>query len=470
MTTYTADTPREWREKAGSLAKKLNAEFGQLETMLSGVSVTDTTFTITKATITLAGATKINLDGPTDLTGKLTLDSTTAGNNLKIAAFGDATGLALDDDNLVGIELYPELPAAGDALTAGKVAQGIWTRFLVNKAQTNMVTLVGHEAQLRVKANLDDGVHAGLWAYFEQSGTVTLASPGLNGAISVTVEGSDGLTVDSGAYLTGMTIDSSVHDGATMDGYFDAIDIKTTSGKEKWKRGISIRANAAITGIDIGTCSSYGILMDDTYINAIRITTSVATTAYTGIRLLNTYTAADGYHVGIMGATVYDPIAGQGYGGVIGVYGEANINGNFTGGTNWSFGIRGTLQLRDDTVINNASSIFGAINASMKDDATPTLTTGHVCGVYIENLIDADLSSISGIATMLYIANNASATCTLNSAIYLYGPKITYFAQFATDCNVAGCISSDAPNAAADRYIKVGIEGSEYKVLAQSEA
>jgi hypothetical protein len=94
-----------------------------------------------------------------------------------------------------------------------------------------------------------------------------------------------------------------------------------------------------------------------------------------------------------MGAVIVKPTGGTGYGAGIGVYGEANIQGACTGGTNWSFGVRGTLQLTDDTVLNDGSSIFGAINASMKDDATPTLTAGHVCGIYVENLVDADLCS-----------------------------------------------------------------------------
>jgi len=222
----------------------------------AGITVAADTWDVEKATITLTGVTKVNLDGPVDLTGKLTLDSTTAGNNIAIAVKGDATGLEIDDDNLFGIELYPELPAAGDALTAGKVAKGVWTRFLVNKAQTNMVTIVGHEAQIRVKANLGDGVHAGLWAYFEQSGTVTLASPGVNCAINAAVEGGATLTVASGAFLSGICIDSSVHDSATVTGNFDAIDIKTSSGKEKWKKGISIRADAAVIGMDIGACTT----------------------------------------------------------------------------------------------------------------------------------------------------------------------------------------------------------------------
>lgn len=201
-------------------------------------------------------AIRTGVDGDITLTGKVHLDSIVAGNNLSIAAKGDAVGLEIDDDNLFGVEIYPELPAAGSVLTAGKVAKGVWTRFLVNKAQTNCVTIVGHEAQIRVKANLADGVHAGLWAYFEQSGTVALASPGVNCGINVSVEGSAGLTVASGAFLSGICIDSSVNGGATVTGDFDGIDIKTSSSMEKWKKGISIRDDAAIIGMDIGACTT----------------------------------------------------------------------------------------------------------------------------------------------------------------------------------------------------------------------
>jgi len=230
----------------------------------------------------------------------------------------------------------------------------------------------------------------------------------------------------------------------------------TASATMQWDQGTDDLIFAGGASVVIGTCT-YGVLMEGVYSNPIRITTDVATTNSGGIRLLNTYTAADGYHVGIMGAAIWNPTAASGYGGVIGVFGEANIQGDFTGGTNYSFGVRGTLQLTDDTVINDGSSIFGAINASMKDDATPTLTAGHICGVYIENLIDADLSSITGISSLLYMANNASATCTIDSAIYLYGPKVTYFAQIY-DGTVSGCIAASA-GAANGKYLVMDVDG-----------
>lgn len=132
MTTYTADTPREWREKGGSLSKKLNAEFGLLETLLDGVDRDATAMTLTKATITLTastainldgavtldgdatltdvsnvttltqdtitliGGTKINLDGPTDITGILTIDTLSSPvDGIKINATTPADGLEI---------------------------------------------------------------------------------------------------------------------------------------------------------------------------------------------------------------------------------------------------------------------------------------------------------------------------------------------------------------------------------------
>jgi len=224
--------------------------------------------------------------------------------------------------------------------------------------------------------------------------------------------------------------------------------------------GINI-ANAT-TGIDIATGVTYGLRMEGTYTNAIRIVSTTATTAHTSVRVLNTYTGETGYHTAVMGAAIYTP-ATTGYGAVIGVYGEANINGEFTGGTNWSFGVRGTLQLTNNTVINNGSSIFGAINASMKDDATPTLTAGHICGIYVENLIDVNLSAITGITAMIYMANNSSATCTMDTAIYLYGPKVTYFAQIY-DGTVSGCIVADAVGGSQSHKIKIDIDGTDFYI------
>ena len=227
--------------------------------------------------------------------------------------------------------------------------------------------------------------------------------------------------------------------------------------------------NIAAGGVNIGN-TGIGVKMEGEYTNAIRIVNSVAASAATSIRLLDTYTGTTGYHTGIMGAAIYKP-ATSGYGAVIGVFGEANIQGDCTGGANYSFGLRGTLQLNNTTVLNNDSSIFGAINASMKDNPTPTLTKGTVCGIYIENLIDADVSGCTGISAMIYSANQASATCTFDYGWYNYGPAVTYLLGLY-DCSAnSGCLSdgtADDIHGGACKRLKIDIDGTDYYLIAST--
>ena len=221
-----------------------------LENSATIANATAAALTITEPTITLAGATKINLDGPTTVTGKLYMDSITAGNNFEIGVFstgGTGEGLVINDTYLTGLGVYSEVLAT----SAGSVVtRGIHSRHLVTAAQTNDVSLLGAELQLRVKANLGNGSHFGSWNYFEQSGTVTLASPGTNGAALFTVEGDASLTVASGAYLVGIMIDSSVNDSVDPVGDFNAIHIKTSGSKEAWKYGLYL-ADSSVATADI---------------------------------------------------------------------------------------------------------------------------------------------------------------------------------------------------------------------------
>jgi hypothetical protein len=92
---------------------------------------------------------------------------------LIIGEFGQAKGVTIPADAggntapLLG--LYPELKATDAVLAAASVRAGVYSRFLVNKAQTNDVSCFGAELQMRVKANLAVGQHAGAWCYWEQS-------------------------------------------------------------------------------------------------------------------------------------------------------------------------------------------------------------------------------------------------------------------------------------------------------------
>ena len=143
----------------------------------------------------------------------------------KFGEFGDAAGVSMSVDPagntapLFG--LYPELKAADAVLPALAVVAGLYSRFLVNKAQTNDVSCFGAELQMRVKANLANGQHAGAWLYWEQSGTVTTTT--IEAAGICTVEAAAGLTA---TYLHGLGIDSNVHASATVTN-FSAVRVGT---------------------------------------------------------------------------------------------------------------------------------------------------------------------------------------------------------------------------------------------------
>ncbi|MBU2249759.1 MAG: hypothetical protein KKD77_23635 [Gammaproteobacteria bacterium] len=126
--------------------------------------------------------------------------------------------------------------------TAGKVFAGTYSRMLaMTTSQTNQSTMVGTESQFRLRGvNIGEGVHAGLWAYAEQSGTSIISGGGTFDAISATVESEAGLRVGATEHVTGITIDASINAGATIDAAanYSAVYIKS-NGKD-WFDGIKI--------------------------------------------------------------------------------------------------------------------------------------------------------------------------------------------------------------------------------------
>lgn len=196
-------------------------------------------------------------DGTVAISGR-----TNAVGGLTIGTNKDAAGgVSLVDDLEACVLNWAEI-ASGTTLSAGQVTRAIWNRARVTAATTNQVSIIGSEAQIRIAdgANLGDGVHAGLWAYFEQDGAVALASPGQNAGISVTVEGSAGLTVDSGASLSGIVIDSSVNAGASLNGTFDAIWIKVSGANTAWAYDLKMQNGETITNVNDGFIDMTGIL------------------------------------------------------------------------------------------------------------------------------------------------------------------------------------------------------------------
>jgi hypothetical protein len=166
-----------------------------------------------------------------------------------------------------GLGLYGMV---NDTITAGKVIAGTYSRLLAMTAnQPNQATLVGTESQFRLRdVDIADGVHAGLWAYAEQSGTSVLSGNGTFDAISATVESEAGFTVGATEHVTGITLDGSIHENATINASanYSAIYIKS-NGKD-WFNGIKI------TGVDNDIMLQHG----ETISNAIDGVTDLGVT------------------------------------------------------------------------------------------------------------------------------------------------------------------------------------------------
>lgn len=128
------------------------------------------------------------------------------------------------------------------AATAGKVFAGTYSRALaMTTSQTNLSTIVGTESQFRLRdVNIGNGVHAGLWAYAEQSGTSTLSGAGTFDAISATVESEAGFSVGATEQVTGITIDGSIHASATINAAANFTGLYIKSNGKDWFDGIKI--------------------------------------------------------------------------------------------------------------------------------------------------------------------------------------------------------------------------------------
>ncbi len=105
-------------------------------------------------------------------------------------------------------------------------------------------------AKLRVKANLADGNHVGVYGLVEQSaGTISGTST------TVTAAGFFALDISvvniTTGHLNGVCIDSSVADSGTMNATMSGLRIKKSGSNRAWPTGIAIDTGAADIGINL---------------------------------------------------------------------------------------------------------------------------------------------------------------------------------------------------------------------------
>ncbi len=186
----------------------------------------------------------------------------------------------------------------------------------------------------------------------------------------------------------------------------------------------------------------------------------------------NTFTLATaGVHKAIQADVTYTP-ATTGFATSIAVAAKVVINGDFTGGTGYGWAIQGQLHFNNLADINNSSSIFAGVRAVITADATPEFAAGDICGLYVDNLVTYNMAATTGDVSFVRLANhgNGSSRSTIDSAIYIYGVKVTNLFEFNSAIGGGGFVSAFGGTGHGGTIKKVAmtIDGSTYYLLAST--
>lgn len=240
------------------------------------------------------------------LDGTAYVDAISCSGKIDVGVFGDGTGVSTGTTGDV-IGIYTEVPTG---TTVSDTVMGLRVRQLVNAAQIADCSIYAIQGQLRVKQNMADGVHAGLFGYFEQSGTVTLSESagGYNAAVSAGVETGGTFVLGAGAVLAGVLISSVGLDAGTYTGNYDAVHIIKATGREIWQKAVNIVAASSTYGVVTGDdiIGAYGTTLDsvmvhksgslnaDTNLSGVLVGASQDTTALAANSLIISNITTDG--------------------------------------------------------------------------------------------------------------------------------------------------------------------------------
>jgi len=354
-----------------------------------------------------------------------------------LAMGAQGTGVALTTVSPFAVEIHAKPVTALTAGTTG-LSAGIRCRYEVGKAQTNQISIVAIDARLRPKFAMADGVHAGINAGIESDAvayTGTARTQRCGGHFYI--EMATGTTIASG-WLTGVTIDSSVHGAVDVSSCtFAGLRIKVSTSKEPWTHGIYI--SDAVTAITI-TGATTAISADSP------IATTSASTGAVSVTATQT-SATPGTIRGIYSKeTTHSSMTS---GNVVGVRGEVTVGGTVSTGV-YLYGTQGKL--------------IGGSN-------TITAGNGMVCGIYGQlDVSGTTIASgwVSAIHADIYGANSGSIDINLISATHAGGGVINALLSLFGKSDYVFDISSNTHDNVAttgtvttdDGYIKVLIDGS----------
>jgi len=341
------------------------------------------------------------------------------------------------------------------------LSSGIRSRYHVTVAQANQISISAIDARLRVKHALADGVHCGINAGIEAStatadftGTATTQRCAGHFYLDFDELGS---LADNG-WLTGITIDSSVHVSLSIAAVqFAGLRIKKSSGKLSWEQGIIIDDSCTGTAIDIGTVTGYAINFsgDEGRILMGASTSSRASFAATGdvaqfftVNMATTgiCTGLDFEHsLGYQGNTAMQATAIR---GVLRILTGATINGTskvYEGAAGY---------FMNEGTVNSASIDVTGVRGVIMDGGVWTAARNVACGWFDWQLNNA-LAGITNTSILLLTNNANQGAENPDNVMYLFTPYMKYLLNFQEGSATGGEIIAAGGSGGATRSYKI---------------
>jgi len=116
----------------------------------------------------------------------------------------DGKGMAISSTRTALMRIFSD---TGGSSTTGNI-RGVVSRTLIGTAQTAAGTISALVGQVKSVKNFAGDWVAGLWGYFEASGTLTLTPANAICGVRATIDAPSGVTIASGKQLAALVLDS----------------------------------------------------------------------------------------------------------------------------------------------------------------------------------------------------------------------------------------------------------------------
>jgi len=308
------------------------------------------------------------------------------------------TGVPVSTTYPFAMEVHCESTADIESGDTGATA-GIYSRYEVSADQTSQCSHIAMFGKLRVKKDLADGAHAGVYGYVEisESGTaIGGTATTTTAAGTFAIEADTNFTLSTG-HLNGVCIDSSVHASATISGTMSGLRIKKSTGKLAWETGIAIEGDAVAVGMTVGKFTSSGATT-----NAVAFSTSQ-----------DIYSDGQLSTVEIHGASTGD--LGSGYSAKCL---RARHIVNATAAAHETYGVMGQLVVKDTTLSHLHAGVIGTFEGHTSGVvSTPAYRYGTAC-VQARIGGGAAITATTPICGFSAIFNSADALAAGSSVAY----------------------------------------------------